>query len=427
MAAPLGNGKRLSGAKVGRLLVCGLAVLVGAALLGTPASFAQTRGKKRPGRFKVGPLYLTPRLELKNAGVDTNVYQASSNAVQDTSVAFGPSLQAALPILERLRVTASGEAVYQYFRLRGTERSVDLRGEGRAEIDVASLTFFAGGGGLRAKQRFTIDLDQRVPRHEDWGSAGLRWGLTQRISTTLTGSRRAIRFGEVLIQGRDIRESLDRDDLTGGAQLRYSVSRKTTLLLSADTTGQTFVHQAFPGPGTSRSHRFLGGFEFGERAAINGKVLAGIREFPDAPSQAAPPYRGLALDIDASTRLPGSGRLLVQVDRDVRFASATVATENGIRRNAYVYARHGALVSFELPFDLIGRGFLRQEQGSYLLSAPDEPLRRDRLWSVGGSLLRRFGDRISIGATLSWFRRRSTLPGLSYGRKVYGLQAEVVP
>jgi hypothetical protein len=47
----------------------------------SPAYAADTTRKPPPGRYKLGPLYLTPRLELKNAGVDTSVFNRQGGAI----------------------------------------------------------------------------------------------------------------------------------------------------------------------------------------------------------------------------------------------------------------------------------------------------------------------------------------------------------
>ncbi len=51
----------------------------------------------------------------------------------------------------------------------------------------------------------------------------------------------------------------------------------------------------------------------------------------------------------------------------------------------------------------------------------------EHLYTVGGSLLRRFSDSVRVGGTVTYYRRVSTFPGNSYDRWVYGVSAEIVP
>ena len=69
---------------------------------GTLPAAAAERQKKRPGRFRVGPVYLTPKLALRNAGVDTNVFNQRTGEISDTTVVLSPILEGALPVGRRL-------------------------------------------------------------------------------------------------------------------------------------------------------------------------------------------------------------------------------------------------------------------------------------------------------------------------------------
>jgi hypothetical protein len=51
----------------------------------------------------------------------------------------------------------------------------------------------------------------------------------------------------------------------------------------------------------------------------------------------------------------------------------------------------------------------------------------EHLYTVGGSLLRRFSDSVRVGGTVSYNRRVSTIPRNSFERWVYGVSAEIVP
>src|SRR6058998_1365016 len=118
---------------------------------------AAEKQKKHPGRFRVGPVYLTPKLALKNAGVDTNVFNQRTGEIPDTSIILSPTLLAALPVGRRLRLTGEGHVDFNYFRRQSSERSTDFGGEGRAELDFGRFTFFGGGGGGQSRQRFSLD------------------------------------------------------------------------------------------------------------------------------------------------------------------------------------------------------------------------------------------------------------------------------
>jgi hypothetical protein len=398
-------------------------------LIAAPAFTAETGTGKRPGRYKLGPLYLTPRLELRSAGVQTNVFNSQTGAVPDSSVVLHPALAAAIPVGRRLRLTGDGYLDFNYFRRERSERSTDFGGLGRAELDVGSLTFFGAGGGSQAKQRFSIDLDQRVLRQEKWAAAGVKIAFTRRISSTASGTSRIHTFGSLLVGPDNVKEALDRNELTASAQLRYALTRQTTFLASADAIEDRFLSETGDTPRRVRSFRYLGGFELGERALINGKLLAGVREFPGT-SGGAPSYRGPALAVVTSIPLLRFGRLVAAVERDVFYAVTSTRTREDRLRNSYVSTSIRGEPSVSLPFDLIARGSFGVEQAKYLLPYPSGDgfaHRVDHLWTAGGSLLRRLGGSASIGGTVIWARRVGNLPGTSYQDLRYGVQAEMFP
>jgi hypothetical protein len=395
---------------------------------GTLPADAAERQKKRPGRFRVGPVYLTPKLALRNAGVDTNVFNQRTGEISDTTIVLSPIVEAALPVGRRLRLTGESHVDLNYFRQQHSERSTDFGGEGRAELDVGRFTFFGAGGGSQSRQRFSTDIDQRVLRHERWGAAGVKYAPISRLTATLTGTGRVYEFASSLVQGVDVKKSLDRNELTGNVQLRYALTRQTTVVASADSIEDRFLQQTRSASRLTRSYRYLAGMEFGEKALLRGKVLAGFREFPVSGS--APRYRGPALAVSASTPVLKYGLLAVAADRNVYYALSPVVLVSDGLRNTYVATHLGAELTLGLPFSLIGRGSFGLDEAKYLLPYPRGAAfapRVDHLWTAGASLLRSFRRGVRIGGTLQWGRRVSSFPEFSYEGARYGVQAEVVP
>ena len=405
--------------------------LVAVALVASalPVGGAEREKKKRPGRFRVGPLYLTPKLVLKNAGVDTNVFNQRTGEIPDTAVVLSPTVSAAWPVGRRLRLTGEGHLDLNYFHRQQTERSTDFGGEGRAEVDISRFTFFGAGGGGQSRQRFSIDLDQRVLRHERWASTGVTLTASRRLSVTVLGTGYVYEYGSLAVRGANVKASLDRNELTGSAQLRYALSRRTTLVGSVDAIEDRFLRQDRVASRLSRSYRYLGGFEFGEKALLRGRLLAGVREFPSSPS--APPYRGPALSTSLSLPLLHFGQGTVVAERDIFFALTPTTTLGQDRFwNTYASTRFTGEAAVNLPWALSARGTLGFEEARYLLPYPRNgafATRVDHLWTSGASVLRSFRAGVRLGGTIQWVRRVSSFPEFSYQGLRYGVQAELVP
>ena len=386
--------------------------------------------RPRPrGRFKVGPLHLTPRLELRNAGVDTNVFNSQTNPVPDTSVVLRPSVDAVLPYGRRLRVTGGAYLDLNYYRRFTSERSTDFGGEGLAELEVGPLVLFGGAGGGQGKQRFSIDVDQRVLRQERWLAAGVVLGVGPRISFTGSAGERVSRFGNLLVGGSSVADQLDRSERTAAVQGRFALTRQTTVLASAEAIEDLFLRQR-EGTRVAHSWRYLGGLEFGDTGLLSGRVLLGVRRFPTSRPGAVPPYSGLAASVTTGLSLFGQGRLTVQAERDVSYAAVPTSAASESLRNSYVRTRYGTDAVVGLPLNLIGRSFASFEQARYIRPYPHGASfapRVDHQWTVGGSLLLRVSDGLRLGGTVAWSRRRSNFEGASYQGLRYGLQGELVP
>jgi hypothetical protein len=392
-------------------------------------STAQER--KQPGHYRLGPIHVTPRLQIKDAGVDTNVFQTLERPTRDEVVVFGPRVESVMA-LRRLRVTSLAFVEVNYFHREGEERFIDFYGDARAELDAGPLTFFAFGGGGQFHNRFSIDVDERLKRQEKRSYAGLTCRLGRRGSATVQGGNEVLTFAPSTFRlGGFVKEAMDRNSLVGTAQLRYAVTRKTTLVLSADALEDRFFSQPLDSPRVRQSYRYLAGVELGPRALVSGKLLLGMRQFPGTLAHGSPPYEGPVILADLTIPLRVA-RLRVQGDRDVQYAGSLVAVGLLRYRNAFVYDRYRGEASFGLPLGLVGVLSAGFEKARYLLPYPYPDAfhlqdRVDHRWMAGGGLARQFGDQVRVGAHVQWARRVSSLALFSYEGVRYGLSAEIIP
>jgi hypothetical protein len=408
-------------------------LVVGGATLGLALAAASSPAQetKPTGRYHFGPVYVTPRLQLKDAGVDTNVFQTLQNPTRDEVVVFGPRLESALN-LRRVRATSLAYVETNYFHREGEERFTDFYGDGKGEIDAGPLTFLVGGGGGQFHNRFSIDIDERLKRQEKRGYVGIQFHLTRKFSATVQGADEVLRFEPGTFRlGGFVKEAMDRNTLTGTVQLRFAATNRTTVVLSADALEDRFFSQPLGTPRERQSQRYLGGLEFGPRAVITGKLLVGFRKFPGTLAQGSPPYEGPVVSVDLSWPLRRV-RLRVQGDRDVQYAGSLVFVGPLRYRNAFIYDRYRGEASFALPasfYLVLNVGF---ENADYLLPYPYPDSfhladRSDHRYTGGGLLFRQLGERARIGAHVQWARRVSTLGLFSYEGVRYGLSMEIVP
>src|SRR5262249_30717048 len=262
---------------------------------------------------------------------------------------------------------------------------------------------------------------------------GATWRMTRRISATGQASSDEYIFAPATLRnGQSAKAAGDRNSLTGSASLRYALTKRTGFLVSADAIEDRFLSQPATVPPVFQPYRYMAGLEFGERAAINGHVLAGLRDLPATYAQGSVPYQGPAINADVVVPLGRSGRVRAVGVRDVNYAANFVDLDRLRYRNIFIYKFALGEVSFDLPASFLVKGTVSGEEARYVLPYPypDEfhvARRLDHRLTLGAGLQRRFSETFRIGGYVTWDRLVSTLPAYSYQGARYGLTAEIVP
>jgi hypothetical protein len=388
---------------------------------------------EKPKQHHLGILVYTPKIELKNVGVESNVFETLQDPVRDDLVVVGPRVDGELPLSDRFHVTGMGFLEEDYFRRQGQERATSFYGEGEALLDWDALKLRGGGGGGQFTERLSIEVGDRLTHQESRGHLGAEWRLSRHLSATVKGSDETFTYSPGLFRfGGNIKDALDRNTLAGAVELRYIVTSMTKAVLKAEAARDNFFSQPEIFPRAHQSYRYLAGFELGQRAAISGTLLAGVVNFPGTINQGVASYTGPVVSADLTLPLFGRVRLHGVGERDVQYGANLVEVGSFPYRNSFILTRYLGDGIVDLPWRLsvfVSGGF---EGAHYLLPypIPDEPVfttRVDHRWSAGGGLERRFGSTLKIGGHILWARRVSSVLLYSYEDVRYGLTAEVTP
>ena len=196
------------------------------------------------------------------------------------------------------------------------------------------MTLFGGGGGGQFTQRFSIDVDERLSARRSAAYAGVTWRLDPAALAYGQGGSEVLTFAPGVFRlGGNVKEAMDRNTLTGTAQLRYALTPRPRSCSAADALEDRFFSQPSTCRSERQSYRYLGGVELGERGlrSPEGSSRASAT-FPAASTQGSPPYRGpavsadLALPLRRAARLRGSGRSRRAVRLEPGATSARSAT-----------------------------------------------------------------------------------------------------
>ncbi len=406
----------------------GLAALVAVVLLlALPAAAQSSEGTTtKKGSFRAGPFWLTPKVILYNAGSDSNVYNDEVDPVASGSGSLRPSLDLLLPVGKSLDLKANGWLGWSWFRDQDGQGSVD-RGVGTgAELRLGPLTFSGNAGKGWARQRFSIELDERFDRTDEFYGGGVALRLGRRFSIGGSVSEARYRYEPgVEVNGDSVSESLDRDNWVLKGTAGLVLTNFTTLVLELDRQEDTFVSDPALGDPVAVSNRYAAGFDFVAGGLFSGTFRIGRRDYPSG-QEAVPQASGTLLEADLTTRAGRLGQVTLEGSRDIYYAAERLEGQ----RNSYVMNRYGVRLDTELPASLVARGWLRWEMADYVLPYEQAGAALDRQDTVhiqGLGLFRAFGKAFRVGGTIEWWRRESPITGFDYVRRAYGITAEYTP
>jgi hypothetical protein len=394
---------------------------------------ADDDGPEQPKQHHIGKITFTPRILLKSAGVETNVFQTLQDPVRDDIAVISPRVDGFAPLSDHTRVSGMGFLEQYYYRQNAQERATNFYGEGEVVGDYGPWVLKGGGGGGQFTERLSVEVGDLLTHQEERAHAGATLKVSRRISATVQASGETYTYSPgVFRYGGNIKDALDRRTLLGAAQLRYTLTSLTTAVVGAEVQNDNFPSQPPVFPRDHQSYRYVGGLELADRAMVSGRVLAGVREFPGTLAEGIVPYTGPVVSADLTAPVLHVLRLHGVGERDVQYGANIVVFGPSPYRNTFILTRYLGDGLVDLPWNLTafaGGGF---EQADYLLPYPVPETsvfakRLDHRWSSQAGLYRRFGNTLKIGGHIGWVRRVSTVTLYSYEDVTYALTAEVIP
>ena len=382
---------------------CSLSVVfaVGVAqLVFASAAMAQAaQDAARTSRFVMGPLGWTPTLTLRDAGVDSNVFNspAAETSKQDVTGTLTPAVDSVLT-LGVMQLATQGRADFIYFERYTNERAINGRIAGRMQFPTTRVHPILTGSWEHAKERNGNEIDIRAPRTEMAYSVGLGAQITPRSSLTVTGGLSDLRYDEgVQFRGIDLSATLNRQTKTASATLRSTLSPLTRLVVILDGARDEFT--------TAASHntdnlRGLAGLEFAADAVIRGRASVGYHKMLPRGSDPSLNFAGWTSLFDLSYTLLGRTRFTGRTSHDTSYSGID-------NRPFYVSTIGGLEVTHNLvgPVDVELRG--SREKLGYAATT-FQPARTDYANTMGGGLIVRLSMQSRIGFYYDDNQRRSS-------------------
>jgi hypothetical protein len=298
-----------------------------AAVLGLPAVVAaqtQTGGAERIDEVRgestghVGPLYFTPKVNLKELGVDSNVFNAAGEQKSDFTFTVTPGADVNLPVARRALFQLRPAADLVWYANYGSERSIDPQLTGRAEIYLRRITLFAEDAYLNTRQRLNYEVDLRARHVENDATVGAALRVTPKFSVELAGRIDDTRFdADEQFDGVRLQRTLNQKTTGYSVAARHRVTPLTTMVVRFEGIDDEFE---FSPARDSKSVRIMPGVEFKPRALIKGSAYVGYRKFTPEAAAVLPEFSGLVAQLGLSYTLLGSTTFGVSYSRDLTYS-----------------------------------------------------------------------------------------------------------
>ncbi|HWB31367.1 MAG TPA: outer membrane beta-barrel protein [Vicinamibacterales bacterium] len=396
-------------------------IALAAVCAAAPLSHAQTPSPEAAprARIQLGGLALDPRLNIRDVGVDTNVFNTSTDPMRDVTFAVGPALDEWLHA-GRAMVTGRSSLDWHYFREASSQRAFDASQAAAADFSLGYIVPHVAARFEQSRERPNIELDARVPRQTLVAGAGVMAKVGAKLSIDLAQERRRIVFDDLIFQSVNLDDILSRREIETTMTARYQATPLTALVARGGYEDVQFLHS----PSRNATSFFvMPGIEMKPLALISGSAYVGVRRFSPRTTD-IPAFEGVVADVDLSYLLRDLTRLSVSVNRDVDFSY-------NIDRPYFVATGVGATIMQAIGsgWDVVGRASRTRldyrAEASAVVAA--DPARRDSVSVYGFGVGRHLGTDVRVGIDIDRAERRSNEAGYGYhgmrigGSVTYGL------
>jgi len=393
---------------VGALLFAWAIPLAAAAQSDAPAPIDDVR---QNSRLHVGPLYAKPTLQLKELGIDNNVYNTfGDQQLSDFTFTFMPKVDLSVPVAKRAVLQATTAADLVWYAKYAGERSVDPQLKLRGQVFLRRLTVFGERGYVNTRQRPNQEIDVRARHVDEMLTAGVEVAVTPEMTVKVAGHQISTRYEDAAeYDNTSLQRTLNRD--TDGLEIKtlYRLTPLTSLAMRYDN-----FRDRFPlSPGrNSDSFKVMPGVEFKPRALISGNAYVGYRAFTPLDAAVLPDFKGLVAQLGLSYTLLGATTFGVSYNRDLTYSYDElqpffIDDSVGASLRRALGRRFDALVSADRhAYDYKDR---LNTRATTIGDGPRiDPTRIDTTWNYAASVGYRVSREGRIAVGLSYWRRDST-------------------
>lgn len=382
---------------------------------------------KRPGLFRLGALYVTPKLRLGTIGIDTNVFYTPAERQADFTASGGPGLELVLP-MGALQARLDGGLDYLYYARTETQRR--WGGEASAGLEWERGRFVAEleQGFARTFSRPSFEVDVRVLQDLWTTRGGVEMRIAGGLSTKLEASRHDNEVrDEAVYLGADLKAALTLEERRLVGELRQALTPKTTLLAGGDLQTDRFP---FEEGRDADSNRAYAGFEIESPTRLSGRAVGGVRFYRPLDSPDGSELREGYAAADVLYRFAARTQLGFRYDRDLVVSAFEPETGSAVLRHESYGLRFQKGLPARLDIELSGTHIRLASLAPVTVVQPSgtvTAVRDDKVWQAGVDFGIRFRSHYRLGVGATYTDRHSTFEDFGIEGLLAGATLRYIP
>lgn len=359
-------------------------------------------------RVRIGPLAMSPMIELTNFGYDSNVLDLPNGESKgDYTFTLSPHSDLWLKMGPTWLKGAVREDVVWY-QNTASDRAANQSYTAGWLAPLNHLRINLNGTYIRARERVGFEIDTRAQRSEVDGDGTIEVRVLARTFIGVRGSRRQFDYAQdAEFLGTNLHDALNRVVTSGGVTIRHELTPLTSISVIANREQDRFTVSSLRDSDTTE---LLGQVTFDPSALVHGSARVGYRDF-QPHVVGIPGFRGVTTNIDLGYTLLESTRFTFGAQRDVEYSYDA---------NEPYYLLTGVTGSVAQqvygPMDVVIRGGLQKlayrDNGLVIPITPAG--RADHVRSYGGGFGYHFGQDLRVGVNVDRQRRTSPLAFREY-------------
>jgi hypothetical protein len=415
----------LTGCFLAVRLAAGQDAGTGTGSISTQSEPSRPAATERPGRYRIGPFYLTPRVNVGTIGLDTNVFYTVSERQTDVTGTGGPELDVVLPIGRSLRLEGSANANYIYFVRTESQRRLNFAGDGGLAWDSERTKLSVKHSYGEAFARPSFEIDRRVLTTTEETRAELRRRLWGRMHLTGAGAlSRVDTETDAPYLGVDLSRTMSRDSQLIQVGLSYSL----TPLSSFDVEAARRVDESAVISRDITWDTLTAGLR--TSAYFRGQIL--LRRFTLRPAKAGTgeDRRYWGADVVLRRRLTPKTAIGVSYLRAVMYSALTGEDEWPVIATETLGADLDKDLFWRFNLTAFGRRTYYRGAGRVAVvvdGATLSGLRDDVIDEAGVNLGLRFRTHLRLGVGLIYTERRSNIGDFGVDGLLAGLTVQYSP